>query len=71
MMMPGGNPVTALPGLIPRSPVTVPEPVIADPARTAKLSAVRRLTNAGFAQNVETGEIKYTTKIDINRYCIR
>lgn len=40
--MPGGKPVTALPGLTPRSPVTMVGPVLftVEPARTAKLAAV-------------------------------
>jgi hypothetical protein len=43
-----GKPVTAVPGLNPRSPVIVvgPVSVIVEPARTAKLSAVPRPTGA-------------------------
>jgi hypothetical protein len=46
LMVPGGKPVTELPGLNPRSPVTTVGPVFVtvEPARTAKLSAVRRGT---------------------------
>jgi hypothetical protein len=46
--IPGGNPVTAVPGLSPRSPVTILEPVlvIVEPPRTAKLCAVPRLACA-------------------------
>src|SRR3972149_3257200 len=46
--LPGGNPVTALPGLTPRSPVTVVAPVLVTvaPARTAKLAADPRATAA-------------------------
>jgi len=42
--IPGGKPVTALPGLTPRSPVTTVGPVLVavEPARTAKLAAVPR-----------------------------
>src|SRR5437660_1604639 len=42
---PGGKPVTARPGLTPRLPTTVVEPVLVtvEPARTAKLSAVPRI----------------------------
>ena len=46
--MPGGNPVTAVPGLTPRSPLMVLGPVLVTvvPARTAKLPAVPRPTGA-------------------------
>ena len=47
--MPGGNPVTAEPGLTPRFPLTwvgVTVLVTVVPARTAKLSAVPRPTGA-------------------------
>ncbi len=39
--IPGGNPVTAVPGLSPRSPVITVRPVLVTvaPARTAKLAA--------------------------------
>src|ERR1700680_2973712 len=42
--VPGGKPVTAVPGLTPRSPVTAVRPVLVTvvPARTAKLAAVPR-----------------------------
>jgi hypothetical protein len=42
--VPGGKPVTAVPGLTPRSPVTAVKPVLVTvvPARTAKLAAVPR-----------------------------
>src|ERR1700685_4193058 len=42
--MPGGNPVTAVPGLTPRFPLMVLGPVLVTvvPARTAKLPAVPR-----------------------------
>src|SRR5215210_7667959 len=45
---PGGKPVTALPGLTPRSPLTLDAPVLVTvaPARTAKLAAVPRPTGA-------------------------
>jgi hypothetical protein len=44
--VPGGNPVTAVPGLTPRSPVTTLGPVLVTvvPARTAKALAVPRPT---------------------------
>src|SRR5207253_229235 len=44
--VPGGNPVTAVPGLTPRSPVTVVAPVLVtvEPARTAKRAADPRAT---------------------------
>jgi hypothetical protein len=40
--VPGGNPVTEIPGLNPRFPVTTVAPVLVtvEPARTAKLPAV-------------------------------
>jgi hypothetical protein len=46
--MPGGNPVTAVPGLTPRSPLMTLGPVLVTvcPARTAKLPAVPRPTGA-------------------------
>jgi hypothetical protein len=45
---PGGNPVTDVPGLSPRSPLTVVGPVFVtvDPARTAKFAAVPSGTGA-------------------------
>jgi hypothetical protein len=49
LTMPGGNPVTAVPGLTPRFPlirVGVTVLVTVDPARTAKLPAVPRPTGA-------------------------
>src|ERR1700753_2149326 len=47
-MVRGGNPVTDVPGLTPRSPLMIDEPVLvtAEPPRTAKLLAVPRLTGA-------------------------
>src|SRR6266567_1028974 len=47
--IPGGNPVTAVPGLKPRSPLTVLPPVLVtvEAARTAKLAAVPRAMGAG------------------------
>ena len=49
--MPGGNPVTAVPGLTPRSPLIALGPVFVTvcPARTAKLAAVPRPTGAAAA----------------------
>jgi hypothetical protein len=46
--VPGGNPVTAVPGLTPRSPVTWELPVLVtvEPARTVKLAADPRTTGA-------------------------
>ncbi|WP_246507059.1 hypothetical protein [Actinocrinis puniceicyclus] len=46
--MPGGNPVIAVPGLTPRSPLIWLAPVLvtAEPANTAKLAAVPRSTGA-------------------------
>jgi hypothetical protein len=46
--VPGGNPVTAVPGLTPRSPLMALGPVLVTvvPARTAKLPAVPRPTGA-------------------------
>src|ERR1700722_6426234 len=48
LTMPGGNPVTAVPGLTPRSPLMLLGPVLVTvvPARTAKLPAVPRPTGA-------------------------
>src|SRR2546426_5964367 len=48
LTVPGGNPVTEVPGLSPRSPVTVLAPVLVtvEPARTAKLAADPRATGA-------------------------
>lgn len=48
---PGGKPVTAEPGLTPRSPVTTVAPVLVTvvPARTAKLAAVPSGTGGGDA----------------------
>src|SRR5579859_4064660 len=48
--IPGGNPVTAVPGLTPRSPVITLGPVLVTvlPARTANDDAVPRLTGAGW-----------------------
>jgi hypothetical protein len=45
---PGGNPVTAVPGLTPRSPLIMLRPVLVTvcPARTAKLPAVPSPTGA-------------------------
>src|ERR1019366_1349254 len=47
VIVPGGNPVTAVPELTPRSPVTVVCPVLVtvEPARTAKLAADSKLTS--------------------------
>jgi hypothetical protein len=44
--VPGGKPITAEPGLKPKSPVITLGPVLVtvEPARTAKLSAVPRFT---------------------------
>ncbi len=46
LTIPGGKPVTAVPGLTPTSPLMTEGPVLVtvDPARTAKLSAVPRPT---------------------------
>jgi hypothetical protein len=46
--MPGGKPVTAVPGLTPRSPLTMVGPVLVTvvPARTPKVPAVPRFTVA-------------------------
>ena len=51
--IPGGKPVTAEPGLTPRSPVMVVDPVLVTvwPARTAKFAAVPRSTAVGPAAN--------------------
>ena len=50
--VPGGNPVTAVPGLTPRSPLMLLGPVLVTvvPARTAKLAAVPRSTGAVWAR---------------------
>ena len=47
--VPGGNPVTAEPGLTPTSPVMVVFPVLVTvvPAKTAKFAAFPRSTNVG------------------------
>src|SRR5439155_14298005 len=49
LTVPGGNPVTAVPGLSPRSPLTVVAPVLltVEPARTANVLAAPRATGAG------------------------
>ena len=46
MIVPGGKPVTAVPGLRPKSPLITLGPVlvIVEPAKIAKLSAVPRST---------------------------
>ena len=46
LITPGGNPVTEVPGLKPRSPLTTVEPtlVIVELPRTAKLPAVPKFT---------------------------
>src|SRR5438552_6653078 len=48
LTVPGGNPVTAVPGLTPRSPLTVVAPVLVtvEPARTANVVAAPRATGA-------------------------
>src|SRR5207253_11114904 len=48
LTIPGGNPVTAVPGLSPRSPLTVVAPVLVtvEPARTANVLAAPRATGA-------------------------
>src|SRR5207245_6048936 len=48
LTVPGGNPVTAVPGLSPRSPLTVVAPVLVtvEPARTANVLAAPRATGA-------------------------
>ncbi len=58
-MVPGGKPVTALPGLTPRSPVTMVGPMLVtvEPAKTAKLAAtpsVGATPNIGRAQAFPT-----------------
>jgi len=52
LTVPGGNPVIAVPGLTPRSPLIVLGPVLVtvDPASTAKLAAVPRPTGAWAAR---------------------
>jgi hypothetical protein len=44
--VPGGNPVVAVPGLTPRSPLMLVGPVLVtvEPARIAKVAADRRFT---------------------------
>lgn len=52
VMIPGGNPVTEVPGWTPKSPVmavVAPVLVTSVPAKTAKDAAVRRLTDVGLA----------------------
>src|SRR5438105_10633063 len=48
LTIPGGNPVTAVPGLSPRSPLTLVAPVLVtvEPARTANVVAAPRATGA-------------------------
>src|SRR5438093_744455 len=55
LTVPGGNPVTAVPGLSPRSPLTLVAPVLVtvEPARTANVLAAPRATGAGPAAEVE------------------
>lgn len=59
---PGGKPVTAIPGLTPRSPLIVEEPVFVtvEPARTAKLSAVPRPTDGCAASASLTSKARTT-----------
>src|SRR5881394_1278443 len=49
LTVPGGNPVTAVPGLNPRSPLTVVAPVLVtvEAARTAYVEAAPRATGPG------------------------
>ena len=60
---PGGNPVIALPGLTPRSPLRMLGLVLVTvlPARTAKLLAVPRPTGATAAPAVDCVAISTTT----------
>src|SRR6185503_5207794 len=55
LIVPGGNPVTAVPGLKPRSPSTVVAPVLVtvEAARTAKVDADPRGTGAGPADEMK------------------
>src|SRR5207245_4414492 len=48
LTIPGGNPVTAVPGLTPRSPLTLVAPVLVtvEPARTVNVLAAPRATGA-------------------------
>src|SRR5258708_39441669 len=59
--VPGGKPVTAVPGLTPRSPVTWEAPVLVtvDPARTAKLADDPRDTGAWAAAVSLTANIAH------------
>jgi hypothetical protein len=63
LTMPGGNPVIALPGLTPRSPLSrlVPVLVTVLPARTAKLLAVPRFTGATAAPAVDCVKMSTAT----------
>src|SRR5205807_6212713 len=61
---PGGNPVTAVPGLTPRSPVTIVAPVLVtvEPARTAKLAADPRATDPWLHADRDVEVVKPHTK---------
>src|SRR5438045_5479535 len=60
--IPGGKPVTAVPGLTPRSPVTWELPVLVtvEPANTAKPAADPRDTGAWAAAIRPTANIEHT-----------
>src|SRR5207249_1089296 len=62
LTIPGGNPVTAVPGLSPRSPLTVVAPVLVtvEPARTANVLAAPSATGAWPA--VVAAVVKLQTK---------
>src|SRR5205807_2258841 len=62
LTVPGGNPVTAVPGLNPRSPLTLVAPVLVtvEPARTAKVVAAPRAM--GTCPPVVVAVIKLQTK---------
>ena len=68
MIKPGGKPVTAEPGLIPRLPLITLELVlvIAEPARTAKLSAVPRFTEVA-ARTTRFDVVVANTRLAIPR----
>ena len=67
--MPGGNPVTAVPGLTPRSPPIKLGPVLVTvvPARTPKLPAVPRFTGATAAPAVDCVAMSTDTAVPSTR----
>src|SRR5665213_678703 len=69
LTVPGGNPVTAAPGLTPRSPRIVDGPVFVTvvPATTAKLAAVPRPTGACAACATPPVATTAAAKLDVTK----